>query len=563
MKSIRSIIFLVILFNTPLLFAQTPPASAIASSHPLATKAGMEILKQGGNAFDAAVTVGAVLAVVEPYQSGLGGGGFWLLHQAKGQFADEIVIDARERAPQAAKANMFIDKNGKANTQLAQIGPLAAAIPGEVAGLVYLAEHYGRLPLATTLAPAISLAENGFLLDAPFVKMVAEHQKEFTQFPSTTEIFLNNGQLPKAKTLFKQPELANVLKAIAKEGRRGFYEGQVAKALVDGVKEKGGIWELDDLKNYQVEVHKPLYGAYHHLKLTTIPLPSAGGIGLIEALNILAQYQLVGLSEADRKHLITESLRRVYCDRMLYLGDFEQGNVGKLLAKKHAIQWHKNIQIDKATSSKSLNCGVPFQEGEHTAHYSILDQEGNSVAATVTLNHHFGSRFVAPKTGIFLNNEMDDFGIQVGVANGYQLVGHQANSIGPGKKPLSSMAPTFLYTSEGMGILGTPGGSRIPSMTLLAILEAEHDKSPKTWVSAPRFHQQYWPDVIYFEPDAFSLHIQHALQIRGHKLKQTEKPYGNMQAIFWDKAANEVYAASDPRGQGLALVEKIPLKSKK
>ncbi len=554
-----SLLFILIIKSS---FALTPSQSAVASSHPLATQAGIDILKQGGNAFDAAITVAAVLAVVEPYQSGLGGGGFWLLHDARNPAKERtLVVDARERAPLAAKENMFI-VNEKVSASLAQNGPLAAAIPGEPAGLAYLALNFGKLPLKQTLAPAIKLANEGFALDAHFIKYLKSKEELIVRFPSSSELFLKNGKTPEVGTILKQPDLGRVLMALAREGHSGFYTGSVANLLVDDVKKNGGIWVLEDLKKYKVIVNAPLEGKYHQMNIQTVPLPSAGGMGLLGALNILSDFELKNLSDADQKHLIVESLRQVYCDRIKYLDDpeFTQVDVEKLMSSQHAKVLRAAIQMNHVTPSSGLECEAPVTEKEHTTHYSILDQQGNAVAATLTNNQQFGSGFVAQGTGVLLNNGMDDFSVAKNFPNAFGLIGLDLNRIAPGKRPLSSMTPTLFEIPQGVGIVGTPGGSRIPSMMLLALLTAREDYFPQTWVMTPRFHHQYIPDVIEFEPEAFSEPLQHALKLRGHTLKQTKKTYGNMQAIFWDKKNNKVYAASDPRGQGSAVVETIKTK---
>lgn len=562
METKQWIVSLVLLLslNTGAGAGQLPPQAAIATSHPLATQAGMAILQQGGNAFDAAVTVAAVLAVVEPYHSGLGGGGFWLLHDVRDpQDSQDIIIDARERAPGNASEKMFLSKDGKVLATLAQEGALAAAIPGEVAGLVYLAHNYGSLPLATLLNPAITLAENGFKVDAHFAKMVENNQKKLIQFTSSKEIFYPNGKALVKDQLFKQPALATSLKTIANQGHQGFYEGKIAEKLVNGVKQQGGIWTLADLKNYAVELHEPLRGKYHHTHITTVGLPSAGGLGLIEALHILSEYKFEPLSEADQKHLIAESLRRVYCDRAKYLGDpdFITVDVNQLLSEDHAQDLRASIKMEHATKSEDLQCGIPIKAGGQTTHYSILDQQGNGVAATLTINLPFGSGFLVPDTGVLLNSEMDDFALKIGFLNAYGLMGHQANLIAPNKRPLSSMTPMMIENNHGIGILGTSGGSKIPSMLLLAALNANKEASPHAWVAASRFHQQLWPDVLSFEPGVFSHSLQNSLRLRGHVLQEESHPYGDMQVVFWDKKANKVIAVSDPRGQGMALVETI------
>lgn len=531
--------------------AQLPPQAAIATSHPLASQAGMEIMRQGGNAFDAAVAVASVLAVVEPHSNGLGGNGFWLLHDNRHRSARDIVIDAQGRAPLAAFQDAFQDEPKE--------GPLMATIPGAAAGIAYLALNYGKLPLARTLQPAIALAQEGFVIDENFVRELKKDQLYLEKFSSAQYYFFKEGQAPTSGILLKQPALATVLRALAEAGHSGFYTGTIAQKLVEEIKRNGGIWALEDLKRYQVSVREPLKDQYHQMKIATIGLPSFGGIGLLQALNILSGYELKGLSEADHKHLIVESLRRAFCDKAYYLGDedFIFVDIKKLLSESHAAVWRETMSMNHATPSLSLQCGDNVKENAHTTHYSILDQQGNRVSATLTLSRRFGSGFMTKETGILLNNEMDNFTFKPQAIKGEDLA-HQGNLIGAGKKPLSSMAPLFFETQKGVGIMGSPGGSQIPSILLLALLSAEEDFLPQTWMMVPRFSHQYLPDVIFYEPQAFSVPLQHALKARGHQLRMTKEAFGNMQAVFWNKQENKVYAGSDPRGNGLALVETLP-----
>jgi len=535
--------------------APRPPAQAVASAHPLATQAGLEILQAGGNAFDAAVAVTAALAVVEPYSSGLGGGGFWLLHRARD--GREVFLDGRETAPAAAHRDMYLSEDGQVIPGLSMNGPLSAAIPGVPAVLDHLARHYGRLPLKRTLAPAIRLAREGFPVDAHYRRLAAFRAEVMRYYPETARLFLVDGEPPPEGHVIRQPELARVLEAIAEHGRDGFYRGEVARRLVDGVRAAGGIWTLDDLAGYQVKEREPLRGTYRGIRLTLAPPPSSGGVALMTMLNILAPYDLAEMDEADRVHLLVEAMRRAYRDRAQYLGDpdFVTVPVARLTHPWYAAGLRAAISPRRATPSELLPGPEELpDEGPHTTHFSILDAEGNRVAATVTVNYPFGSGFVPPGTGVLLNDEMDDFSAKPGVPNAYGLVGAEANAIAPGKRPLSSMSPTFADDGRRLAILGTPGGSRIITMVLLGILDFAEGKGPQAWVSRPRFHHQYLPDVIQHEPGAFSEALQEALKARGHTLKDLGGSYGNMQAILWDREAGRVQAASDPRGVGEARV---------
>jgi len=527
--------------------------AAIASAHPLATRAGFEILNKGGNVFDAAVAVSAALAVVEPSGSGLGGGGYWLLHRADDGF--ETMIDGREKAPFAARKDMFLDSRGKADPTLSVDGALAAAIPGMPAALAHLSERYGRLPLAESLAPAIRIAENGFAVGPKFLKLLGTRQQVVGRFRSSARIFLPQGKLPAPFSILRQPDLAATLKQIAKSGRDGFYRGKVAARLVNSVRSAGGIWTEEDLESYRVVERRPLKGNYHGIKITSSPPSSSGGIVLIEALNVLSAYDLKQADPATRKHLIVEAMRRAYHDRALYLGDPDYVSipVERLLNADYAAGLRSTIRFDKALPSAMLS-GEDEQEAEaaNTTHFSIIDQEGNRVAATLSINFQFGSGFVAEGTGVLLNDEMDDFASSAG--NVYGLVGGAANAIQPGKRMLSSMTPTFLENERGVAVLGTPGGSRIISMVLLAALDYAEGHEPASWVSLPRFHHQYLPDAIQYEPGALNASEVKELAAKGHQLTVMPERYGDMQAVLWNKKTRELSAGSDPRGEGMALV---------
>ncbi len=541
--------------SQPGLAAPTGPGTAaITTAHPQATAAGREILNQGGNAFDAAVAIAAALAVVEPAGSGLGGGGFWLLHRADDGF--EVMVDARERAPLAAHADMYLDEAGQPVPGLSLDGPLAAAIPGTPAALVHIAERYGRLSLNKSLAPARRLARRGFLVTERYQRLAGWRLRALRASPAAAQVFLDGGVVAAEGYRVKQPDLARVLKQIAKHGRAGFYAGRTAKQLVDGVRAAGGIWTLEDLATYHVIERVPVKGTYRDVRITSAALPSSGGIVLMQILNMLQDEALEQLPSASRYHLLVEAMRRAYRDRALYLGDpdFVAVDTARLLDQGYAGRLRASINANQATASDTLS--APQGDGTQTTHFSVMDAEGNRVAATLTINYPFGSCFMPPQTGILLNNEMDDFVVKPGVPNAYGLVGGQANSIAPGKTPLSSMTPTFLESPEAVVILGTPGGSRIITMVLLATLEfVEGRGGPQDWVALPRFHHQYLPDTVVYEPGAFSAVDLQALSDLGHQLKAREQPYGNMQIVFWDKRGNQVDAASDPRGEGLAWVE--------
>ena len=528
---------------------------AIASAHPLATAAGFDILAKGGNVFDAAVAVSAALAVVEPSGSGLGGGGYWLLHREKDGF--ETLIDGREKAPLAAHKGMYLDKDGKVIPKLSLDGALAAAIPGMPAGLVHLSEKYGKLPLAESLAPAIRYAQTGFAVGERYLKLLKFRAELIKQYPATASIFLVDGKLPQPYSILRQPDLAHTLTKLAESGRDGFYSGCIADKLVKGVKKAGGIWTKEDLESYKIVEREPVRGHYNGIKITSAPPSSSGGIVLIEALNVLSGYDLQKTDEITRKHLIIEAMRRAYHDRSLYLGDadFIDIPVKRLLNEEYAAGLRSSIRQDKALPSDMLSGEIEQQpEGTNTTHFSIIDEEGNRVAATLSINFPFGSGFVVPGTGVLLNDEMDDFASLPGAANGYGLVGGVANAIASGKRMLSSMAPTFLENEKDIGVLGTPGGSRIISMVLLATLDFAKGNGPDSWVQVPRFHHQFMPDIVEYEKGAMTDAEIKGLTAKGHRLKEARYPYGDMQAVLLNKATKSLSAASDKRGEGRAVV---------
>ena len=528
---------------------------AIASAHPAATQAGLDILNQGGNAFDAAVAVSAALAVVEPFGSGMGGGGFWLLHRASD--GKQVMVDGREVAPLAASRDMYLNAQGEPIKNASVNGALSAAIPGLPAALVHLSEKYGKLPLADSLKPAINLANNGFAVNEHYQRLAKFRQPVLASHEAASSIFLLNGQVPDVGAVIKQTDLARTLELLSTQGFDGFYKGEVASQLVSGVQQNGGIWSEQDLASYSVKERAPVVIDYKNIKITTATLPSSGGLVLSIALNILEQYDLSNMDEATRIHVVVEAMRRAYRDRALYMGDSDFVSVptAELTKKSYAHTVSANLKLNEATSSQQLT-GLNAIEGHDTTHFSVIDEDGNRVAATLSINYPFGSGFVPKGTGVLLNDEMDDFSIKPGTPNVYGLVGGEANSIEPGKRMLSSMSPTFFETKEKIGILGTPGGSRIISMVLLGILDAEKGNQPESWVSLPRFHHQYLPDVIQYEPNGLSEQVMGTLKSFGHELKSVGRPYGNMQAILRDKTSQQTFAASDPRAFGEAKVER-------
>jgi gamma-glutamyltranspeptidase / glutathione hydrolase len=528
---------------------------AIASAYPLASRAGQDVLAKGGNAFDAAVAVSAALAVVEPTSSGLGGGGFYLLHrQADGL---ETMLDAREKAPAAATRDMYLDKAGNPIARASIDGPLAAAIPGEPAAFDYLARKFGRLPLKASLQPAIRLAREGFPLYARLQAAIRYKRELLLRSPDAAKVFLTaDGAVPELGAPIKQPDLAITLEAMAARGARGFYGGRVADELVRGVRAGGGIWTLADLAAYQVIERKPLVGDYRGARIVSASPPSSGGIALLDALNILAGFDLGRVDSATRKHLVIEAMRRAYRDRAVYLGDpdFVQMPLGQLTSQDYAAGQRSSIRPDKAMPSDMLPGVESAPVGLQTTHFSVLDANGNRVAGTISVNLFFGTGDMVPNTGVLLNNTMDDFSIKPGTPNVFGLVGNAQNDIAPNKRPLSSMTPSFVETPEGLMIIGTPGGSYIISMVLLGTLDYLNGMSAAEIAKDPRYHHQYLPDVVEYETGALAEHEITQLEGMGHKLEQGSRAWGNMQVITWDFASGKVQAAADPRGEGEGLV---------
>ncbi len=528
---------------------------AIASAHPLASKAGQEILARGGNAFDAAVAVSAALAVVEPTSSGLGGGGFYLLHrQADGM---ETMLDAREKAPGAATRDMYLEPSGNPIARASTDGPLAAAIPGEPAAFDYLARKFGKLPLKVSLESAIRLAREGFPLYARLQGAISYKRESLLKSPDAARVFLTaDGKVPELGAIIKQPELAATLEAIADQGASGFYSGRVARDLVNGVRAGGGIWTLKDLADYRVVERKPLIGGYRGARIVSASPPSSGGVALLDALNILSGVDLATIDSATRKHWIVSAMQRAYRDRAVYLGDpdFVTMPLMQLTSKDYAAGQRSSIRPDKALPSDMLPGIETAPVGQDTTHFSILDAAGNRVAGTLSINLFFGSGDMIPKTGVLLNDTMDDFSVKPGTPNAFGLVGNAENAIAANKRPLSSMTPSFVETPKGLMIIGSPGGSYIISMVILGTLDYLNGMSAGEIVADPRYHHQYLPDVVEYEKGALTDDEIARLQAMGHRLEQSNRRWGNMEVVTWDFASGQVAAASDPRGEGEGLV---------
>jgi gamma-glutamyltranspeptidase/glutathione hydrolase len=546
--SLRAIVFAFLSLG-PAHAADLPPGYAVATPHPLATAAGVEILEEGGNAFDAAVAVSAAMTVVSSQSTGIGGGGFFLLHRESDRV--QVFVDGRETAPADASANMFLDKKGVADPKASTVGARAAAIPGLPALWHHVARKYGSKPLARLLAPAIRIAREGHAIEPPKAQMLAG-MDHFS--PAAAAVWLPGGKAPAAGTVIRQPELAATLERVAREGRAGFYEGEFARTLVNGVRAAGGLWQLEDLRRYRVIERKPLHAFFRDHRLTLAPPPSSGGVTLAQALTMLEARAWPPADAVQAKHELVEVMRRAYGDRRL-LGDpaFVTPPLYRLLSREYLLPLAATVRSDAATPSVAP---PPAREGNNTAHFSILDAAGNRVSATETVNLEFGSGFMPPGTGVLLNNEMDDFAASLTASNAFGYVGSAANAIAPGKRPLSSMVPTFVEGPRGLLIVGSKGGSRIISQVLGAVLGFVQGQGARDVVAAPRLHHQNLPDRIDFEPAALTPAEQAALKALGHTLREVPGGWGNMQAVWWDPAADTLAAASDPRGVGTGAVRR-------
>ena len=551
----------------PSLAASAAPVAAqngmVVTAQHLATRVGVDVLKDGGNAVDAAVAVGYALAVVYPAAGNLGGGGFMTIQLADGR---KTFLDFREKAPLAATANMYLDKDGNVVKGLSTRGHLAVGVPGTVSGLEYAREKYGTMKRPALIAPAIALADRGFSLDQGDVDMFQTATKDFEADAASGAIFLNKGKPFQAGDKLVQKDLAKTLREIGAKGTDGFYKGWVAKALVESSQSGKGILTQADLDQYQTRELPPVECDYRGYHVVSAPPPSSGGVIICEMLNILEGYPLrqLGWGSAQGAHYQIEAMRHAYVDRNSTLGDpdFVKNPLQRLLDKGYAAKIRAAIDPAKAGVSMDIKPGVAPHEGSNTTHYSIADKWGNAVSVTYTLNDWFGAKVTAAKTGVLLNNEMDDFTSKVGVPNMYGLVQGEANAIAPGKRPLSSMSPTIV-TKDGKPVMvvGTPGGSRIITAVLQTMLNAiDFDMNVQEAVDAPRFHQQWLPDVTNVEPYAFSPDTRKLLEGMGHKLGAPH-PANHLAAIIVGAPSlagkpvgnNRFYGANDPRrNTGLA-----------
>jgi len=581
MRTVRNLAILAALISgsfLPAIAAQMRAAHAahamVASVHPEASRAGVEIMRAGGSAVDAGVAVGFALAVVHPAAGNLGGGGFMLVRMADGT---EHFLDFREKAPEKATRDMYLDAHGNVIPNASVIGYKSAGIPGSVAGLTYAQKHWGKLPLARVMEPAIRLARQGFVLtyeDAESFK-----DKDLARFPESRRIFQRNGRHYEQGDVFVQPELARTLERIAANPEE-FYHGAMARQIAAAMQKGGGLIRARDLATYEVKERRPVHGTYRGYEIISAPPPSSGGIALVETLNILQGYDLrkYGNGSAESIHLISEAFRRAFFDRAEFLGDpeFAKIPVAQLIDKRYGAAWREGLDPDKATKSSDLKRPERFhqletyaaahlpatavREPENTTHYSIVDGQGNAVAVTTTLNDSFGSRVTVEGLGFLMNDEMDDFTSKPGTPNIYGLIQGPANAIGPNKRPLSAMTPTIVLRPEGEDskgdrlflVLGSPGGPRIiTTVANILINVVDFGMDIQSAVDAPRFHHQWLPDVIRiergFSPDTISL-----LEKMGHQVDR-QNYWSDGECIMIEPRTGERLGASDGRNNGKAL----------
>jgi gamma-glutamyltranspeptidase/glutathione hydrolase len=529
----------------------------VASTSEIASRVGVEIMKRGGNAIDAAVAVGLALAVVWPSAGNLGGGGFMMIRRANG---DTEIIDYRERAPLAASRDMYLDKQGNVIKDASTVGHRAAGVPGTVAGLSMALKSHGKLSWAECIEPARRLAAEGFIVNYHTARSFRGSSKLLSKFPESNRIFLRGGTYFEEGDRLAQPELAATLSRLKLQGPREFYEGRTAQMIAADMKANGGLITLRDLKEYEPTVRKPLKGTYRGYEILTMPPPSSGGAALIEMLNMLESYKLsdYGPNSSDAVHLLVEVQRRAFADRAEYMGDtdFVKVPTEGLTSKKYAAELIKSINLERATPSSEIRAGRPTAyESAETTHYTIIDAEGNVVSNTYTLNNSFGAGVTARGTGILLNNEMDDFTSKPGVPNAYGLLQSEANSIAPRKRPLSAMTPTIvLKDNQVYFAIGSPGGPTIINTVLQVIVNViDFNMNIQQAIDASRFHHQWMPDEIRWEPYGLNLDTRRALEKRGHVFAEKPGPMGDAEGIMIDPKTKMRLGASDPRLGGVPV----------
>ena len=550
-----------------------PPASRAASREPvladrgmvvsvseIASRVGVETMRRGGNAIDAAVAVGLALAVTWPEAGNIGGGGFMLIRRADGRAE---VIDYRERAPLAATKGMYLDKEGNIIDKASSVGYRAVGVPGTVAGFALALKRHGKMSWQDVVEPARKLASEGFPVSRFLARGMREKSELISKHAETRRIFIRDGRHYEEGERFVQPDLAATLARMKKDGPREFYEGETARLISEDMKANGGLITARDLKEYEPTIREPLKGTYRGYEILTVPPPSSGGIAIIQALNMLERHDLKasGFGSSENLHLLIESLRRVFADRSAYVGDPDFGKVPVkgLISKKYADELAGTIDPARATPSASLRAGKPAgYESTETTHFTVVDGEGNVVSNTYTINELYGSGVTARGTGIVLNNEMDDFTAKPGVPNVWGLVQTDVNAIVPRKRPVSSMTPTMiLKDGKPYLALGSPGGATIISCVLQVILNViDFEMDPQQAVDAPRFHHQWFPDTVRWESFGISRDTRMALEKKGHVFSEkpgyTKPIIGDVHAIMIDPKTNVRMGAADPRRGGVA-----------
>ena len=539
--------------------ASREPACArhgmVASTSEIASRVGVEIMQRGGNAIDAAVAVGLALAVTWPSAGNIGGGGFMMIRRATGETE---IIDYRERAPLAASRDMYLDKDGNVIKGASTIGYKAVGVPGSVAGLSLALERHGKLKWADVIEPARKLAAEGFTVNYHLTRGLQNAEKFLSQFPDSKRIFLRDGKFYEEGERLVQPELAATLARLKEKGPREFYEGKTAEMIVADMKANGGLITAKDLKEYEPTIRKPLRGTYRGCEIVTMPPPSSGGTALVEMLNILEHYNLaeLGPGSSDTIHLLVESQRRAFADRAEFMGDadFVKVPVEGLISKKYSADLAKTIDPNHATPSSKIRAGAPAgYESTQTTHFTVIDEEGNVVTNTYTLNGGYGSGAVARGTGILLNNEMDDFTSKPGVPNAYGLLQSENNAIAPRKRPLSAMTPTIVLKDGKVWFaIGSPGGPTIINTVLQVIVNViDFGMNIQQAIDAPRFHHQWMPDRIQFELLGINRDTRAALEKKGHVFAEKPGNMGDAEGVMIDLKTGMRLGASDPRSGGV------------
>ncbi len=553
------LILLVFFSSAEIIFSEAPdPVRAkngmVVSASELASKVGLQILKKGGNAIDAAVATGFALAVTYPGAGNIGGGGYMIIHLKDGK---NVAIDYREKAPLSASRNMYLDSAGNIIENMSLEGTTSSGVPGSVAGLIYALEKYGTMKLEDVIQPAINLAGDGFPLDYSLANSYKYNLKYFEKYESSMKVFSKNGEAYSEGEIFKQPDLAATLNQIKADSRDGFYSGEVADKIVAQMQKLGGFITLDDLKKYQPVEREPVTGLYRGYDIVSMPPSSSGGTLLIEMLNVLENYQFKKeeWGSSGYIHKLAETMKYAYADRAVHLGDADFYDVPLtwLTSKKYAKEIFNKI-TDKAAPSNQINAGIPIaKESEQTTHYSVYDSYGNAVSTTTTINSWFGNKVVVAGAGFLLNNEMDDFSAKPGEPNQFGLLGAEANSIQPEKRMLSAMTPTIvLKDNKPFLVVGSPGGSTIITSVLQVILNCIDFKMDiQQAVNAPRIHHQWLPDKIDYEEFGLTEDVKNNLKEMGYGLSD-QRVLGRVQAIMIDQENGIIYGASDPRSNGLA-----------